>query len=466
MTMVAKLAPATALQGSEHSMTKQPLTRAKTKLEQHLSSEFAAWLPHLPGDEAMATGRQKAFARFDALGMPHRRIEEWKYSDLRNGLKESVSPLLEPRDIDQDQLKGLVREICSDSAEQALALVFVDGILRPELSDLAQLPEGLTISSLNEALANEQSLLLDIEELILPAEESLAALNTAMMQDGLLLRLAKGTQLKQPIALISFIAEHKQRLFTLRHQIVLEEGAAMSLQEHNIAQETENCVINHLTQIRLGDKARLHHIKQCEDGAADRAIYTYDCRLGEESHYDAFQFSAGGGSSRNQIYLNFDGSHGQAHLNGAVLGVDGQHCDTTISVDHRQPHCSSQENYKFVLQDKARSIFQGKNIVQSIAQKTDSKQMAQALLLSDEAEFDSKPELEIYADDVVCGHGSTSGQIDEDLLFYLRARGISEKEARSLLILAFIGGVLEKIDDEELRTKLNDKTQVWLSTVG
>ena len=191
-------------------------------------------------------------------------------------------------------------------------------------------------------------------------------------------------------------------------------------------------------------------------------LSTWLVELGADARYDAFQFSTGASLTRNQVYLCFAGEGSAADISGAFLLRARQHCDTTLLVEHRVPRCTSRELFKGVLDGEARGVFQGKIIVSPGAQKTDGKQMAGALLLSETAEFDSKPELEIFADDVVCGHGSTSGQIDEELLFYLEARGIPESQARALLIQAFVGEALEKVEDETLREALGHASADWL----
>jgi len=184
--------------------------------------------------------------------------------------------------------------------------------------------------------------------------------------------------------------------------------------------------------------------------------------LGADARYDAFQMSTGAALARNQIYVRFDGEGSATDVSGACLMRGRQHNDTTLIVEHRVPRCVSRELFKVVLDDEARGIFQGKIVVSPNAQKTDGKQMAQALLLSETAEFDSKPELEIFADDVVCGHGATSGQIDEDLLFYLESRGLPEAQTRALLIQAFVGATFEQVENETLREAFAAASAAWL----
>jgi Fe-S cluster assembly protein SufD len=217
-----------------------------------------------------------------------------------------------------------------------------------------------------------------------------------------------------------------------------------------------------VTDVVIGAKAALSHIKLQREGEGTYHLGTWRVTLAADARYGAFQFSTGAALARNQIYALFQGEGSSVNISGAFLMRGRQHCDTTLLVEHLVPRCSSRELFKMVLDDEARGVFQGKIIVAPGAQKTDGKQMAQALLLSETAEFDSKPELEIFADDVVCGHGSTSGQIDEDLLFYLKARGIPDAEARALLIQAFVGEAFELIEDEDLRNAFAATSAEWL----
>jgi len=188
--------------------------------------------------------------------------------------------------------------------------------------------------------------------------------------------------------------------------------------------------------------------------------------LGAHATYNGFQFTSGLKLVRNQIGVTFKGENAQFDLSGTFLARESQHIDTTLIVDHAVPRCTSRELFKGVLEDHGRGVFQGKVIVRPNAQKTDGKQMAQALMLSPDAEFDSKPELEIYADDVVCGHGSTSADLDEDLLFYCRSRGILEAQARALLIESFIGEAIEKVERDDVREALAELARQWLAECG
>jgi len=247
-----------------------------------------------------------------------------------------------------------------------------------------------------------------------------------------------------------------------RSVVLVEERASLDLLESYGSLGGGEFQRNAVTEVEVGDKASLNHIKLQREGKAAFHLVTWLVKLDADTNYKAFHFSTGGALSRSQIYAVFAGEGSSLDVSGALLMRGRQHCDTTLLVEHRVPRCTSRELFKAVLDNEARGVFQGKIIVSPGAQKTDGKQMAQGLLLSETAEFDSKPELEIFADDVVCGHGSTSGQIDEDLLFYLEARGIPEREARALLIQAFVGEAVERIEHEGLREALHKASAEWL----
>jgi FeS assembly protein SufD len=282
------------------------------------------------------------------------------------------------------------------------------------------------------------------------------------MTGGAALRIGENVLLDKPIHLIQLDGKGEPASTVTRNLILAEAGSACTVLESFGSLGIRGLQRNAATEIRVGPKAALKHLKFQRERDDALHLSTWLVELAAESRYEAFQFSTGAALSRNQIYAAFVGENAALDVSGAFLMRGRQHCDTTMLVEHRVPHCTSRELFKAVLDDEARGVFQGKIIVSPGAQKTDGKQMSGALLLSEGAEFDSKPELEIFADDVVCGHGSTSGQIDEDLLFYLEARGIPEAQARALLVQAFVGEALEKVEDEALREAFAHASADWL----
>ena len=246
-------------------------------------------------------------------------------------------------------------------------------------------------------------------------------------------------------------------------KVKLEEGAELLLLERHDGDGAY--WKNMLTEIEVGANARLTHIRLVQDGAEGVNTNMVQIHQAQDSLYNGFTLNIGGKLTRHEIHAIIDGSNAALHLNGLNLLKGEQHGDTTILIEHKAPHAQSNQFYRSILDDKARGVFQGKVHVHQIAQKTDGYQLSNAILLSPEAEMDTKPELEIYADDVKCSHGATTGQMDEEPLFYLRSRGLTEKDARQLLIEAFVDEVVEKIGDDAFQARVSGMCRQWLSSV-
>jgi FeS assembly protein SufD len=441
-----------------------PVQQFRTKAEQTFLDIFEGAEKALPGaDNKWASGlRTDAIAAYARLGLPHRRIEAWKYSDLRARLTDAAAPVRATgAPVSEAALgKALGTAI---AALPAYRLVIVDGELRADLSDFAGLKKaGVELHSLGESLEKPPAWLKKVLGQVNAQENAVVALNTALVTNGAVLRVPEGVTLDKPVHVIDLTGSGEPVASFTRNVLVAEEGASIALLESYAGLGGRGLQRNAATEVLVGNKAAVEHYKFQLDDSEAIHLTTWLVRVGADARYDAFQFSLGAGFARNQIYVRFAGEGSALDISGAVLMRDRQHCDTTLVVEHNVPHCTSRELLKAVLDEEARGIFQGKIIVAPGAQKTDGKQMAGALLLSEKAEFDSKPELEIFADDVVCGHGSTSGQIDEDLLFYLEARGIPESAARALLIQAFVGEALEKVKNEGLRDAFAAASAGWL----
>lgn len=246
-------------------------------------------------------------------------------------------------------------------------------------------------------------------------------------------------------------------------KVILEEGAELTLLERH---DGEGAYWkNMVTEIEVGPNAKLNHIRLVQDGAEGVSTNMVKITQGQDSLYNGFTLNIGGKLTRHEITALIQGSNAELHLNGLNLLNGEQHGDTTIVIEHQAPHSQSNQFYRSILDDKARGVFQGKVHVHQIAQKTDGYQLSNALLLSKEAEMDTKPELEIYADDVKCSHGATTGQLDEEPLFYLRSRGLDEKAARQLLIEAFVDEVVEKIGEEAFQVRVSGVCKQWLHSV-
>jgi Fe-S cluster assembly protein SufD len=341
--------------------------------------------------------------------------------------------------------------------------VFVDGTLVPELSDLGRLEAGLTIRSMAQALAaGDRDLLAHLGRLV-PTDDVAVALNTAFMGDGALIHVAPGAALAQPIHLVFVNAGGEAVAIFARSLVVIEDGArAMLLESHVGCSDASEHQVNAVLELKVGDAAHVDHVKITGEGAGALHVSTLMAAVGAHARFNEFLFTTGGGIVRNQAFVRFGGEGTVAGIRGATLLKGRQHADTTLVAEHAAAECTSREVFKSVLDDEGRSVFQGKIIVCPHAQKTDAKMATHALLLSDTAEADNKPELEIFADDVQCGHGATSGALDQELLFYLKARGIPAKEAEALLIQAFVGEAVEGIEHAGLRDALIDRVVAWL----
>jgi Fe-S cluster assembly protein SufD len=422
------------------------VTVTKTKAEQAILQQFEAVAAQLPGSAVVASARKDAIGTFAALGLPHRRIEEWKFTDLRAALKDALPPALgDETPVTAQQIDAALEGLAEIDATR---IAFVDGRHRPELSTAASV-KGLTIASLEAGLPKSEGLI-DIPP---PGQEAVVALNTAFMTDGALVRIADGVQVAKPLLALFISAGKQARLVTTRNLVKLGAGSRATLIEaHVVLPGASTGQTNTLSEVVLGKAAELTHLKVTL--GAGTHLASWMTALGAQSVYRAFHLTADSSLVRNHLLAHFQGEGAKVDISGAFLGRGTEHIDTTLVVDHAVPGCESRELFKGVLAGKARGVFQGKVIVRPDAQKTDGKQMAQVLMLSEDAEFDSKPELEIHADDVVCGHGSTAAEIDPDMMFYLRARGIPADVARAMLIESFIGEAIDKVQDEAIRTAL------------
>ena len=434
----------------------------KTNAEQALAEAFVSAKPTLPGDGQVSALREAAFRSFEAEGLPHRRIEEWKYTDLRALMRDAKPIAGTPDAAAKSRAKSaglLVGDI------DARRIVFVDGMFVPELSDLANLSPGLTIRSMAEAMAaGDPQLAAHLGKVVSSEREGVLALNTALMRDGALVRVAKGATLERPIHLVFAATGARPASVFTRSLVVIEEGArAMLVESHDAAAAHQ---VNTALELIVGDGAHFDHIK-ITSGPSDLIhVSSLMAAIGARARFNDFAFNIGGGVVRNQLFVRFDGEGTLAGIRGASLLKGKQHVDTTVVAEHKAGGCQSREMFAAVLDGESRGVFQGKIIVQPHAQQTDAKMMTRALLLSEEAEADNKPELEIFADDVQCGHGATTGALDQDLKFYLMARGIPEPEAEALLVQAFVGEAIEGIEHAGLRDALMEQVVAWLKARG
>ena len=435
------------------------LALAKNETGRALSDCFTVARDRLPGTGKVAEARRAAFEAYETIGLPHRRLEDWKYTDLRALMRELLPLAPAP---DAAALKRATAAVKLQAVKGARRLVLVDGVFAPKLSELDGLEKGLEIRTLREVLEGSDAGLQ--AQLLAPDNANpMVALNSAVMTDGVVIEIADGVVLTQPLHVLHIASGSAPAAMFTRSLVRLGRDAGATLIESYIAAEgAASYQVHDSLVVAIGDNARLDHVRLVEDTREAFNISSAVISLGAHAHFNTFGMTSGAAVSRYQATIAFAGEHSRVETNGVNLLNGRQHADTTLLMDHAVPNCASREVFRAVADDRGHSVFQGRIIVRPDAQKTDAKMMTRALLLSDDAEADNKPELEIFADDVTCGHGATTGALDESLLFYLRARGLSEKAAQALLIQAFVGEAIESIVNDDLRELAISAAQRWL----
>jgi Fe-S cluster assembly protein SufD len=410
-----------------------------------MQSGVAGFLAHyealrgrLPGDPQVRAAAAAAFRRTGLPGATSgRREEAWKYTALRPVADTSFVQVLTPRS-DNILLARLPRI-------DAPRIVFVDGRFRRELSAL---PPGVQFAS----FADDP----DFGALARPDREPLVALNTMLAEDGAVLSVPAGVDAGL-LLLVSLATD--RAAFHPRHSIRLAAGARLTVLEMSIGDGTY--LHNPVTEVRVAEDAVLTHIRLQNEAVAAFHLSTLYAEIAERGTYDSFTLNIGARIARTEAHARLAGPKSITHLNGAQLLGGAQHADFATVVRHDAPSTTSRQTVKHVLAGRAQGVFQGRIEVARVAQKTDGYQMNQALLLSPEAEIDTKPELEIFADDVKCSHGATVGELDAEQLFYLRSRGIPDAEARSMLVRAFLAEGLDAVTNETVRGVLDGVVEGW-----
>jgi Fe-S cluster assembly protein SufD len=409
------------------------------------------------GDAAGAL-RASGLETFKRLGVPSRRVEDWKFTDLRRLLtRHAWQPVeREAALAAQVSLPAPIRE--------GYRAVFVDGWLRADLSDLPTGP-GVRAGGMAEALVEGDSDVLDmLGGQVRDPDHAVIALNAALMQDGLVLTLGEGVTLDRPLEIVWLASGgDTPRAWHPRSLIRLGANARATVIERFIGGNGAASLANQVSEVALGDGAHLTHTRFQEAG--EKASVLTHClgTLGRDARIDSFGFDSGAGLARHEADFALSATGGQAHFGGIYMGHGRQHMDNTLRVRHQAPHGTSRQVFKGVLNDRAHGVFQGRIQVARAAQKTDAHQLHKGLLLHRGAEVDAKPELEIFADDVKCSHGATTGELDRDALFYLRARGVPEVKARAMLVEAFLAEALDEVADETVRAALAERIAAWMA---
>ena len=407
-----------------------------------------------PRGSWLARLRENAMESFQELGFPSTKDEEWKYTNVAPIAKVAF----QPQTTATDQFGA--KELASFSIPEAEAsqLVFVNGLFRDDLSSLTALAKEVVAIDLSRAIADERYSEIVRRHLAREADhiaQGFVALNTALASSGAFVYIPRGTVVEAPIHLL-FLAAGSQTASFPRVLVVAEANSSATLIESYVSVDAGQYFTNAVVEIALEDGARLEHYKVQRESAEAFHVATTVADLGPNSSYDSTAITFGAQLSRHDIKVTMDHEGAECWVDGLYLVTASQHTDTHSVIDHKKPHGTSHQLYKGILDGKSRAVFNGKIFVRHDAQKTDAMQTNKNLLLSNEARVDTKPQLEILADDVKCAHGAAVGQIDEDELFYLETRGIHHDLARNLLTYGFAEEVIGKIKIDSIRTQLDE----------
>lgn len=397
--------------------------------------------------------RQQALTYFTRYGFPTTRQEDWKYT--------KVTPI-------SQQLYQLPTAIQASSVDVAAYLIgnldsypfiFVNGCYQPALSRTENIPASIILCDLATALMQHESLMQNYLAKISNIEKhGLQAMNTAYMQTGYFLHIPANVQLANPLQVLFLSTEQNHPVTYQLHNLLIAETASQAtVIEHYLGLDTQNYWTNTITEVHVADAAKIDHIKIQQESEQAYHTGTLSVRQKAHSHFNSYSYAMGGRLVRSDTDVLQTAEYANCQLNGLYLAKGKQHIDHHTSIDHAHAHGSSRELYKGIISEQGRAVFNGKVIVRQDAQKIDAAQTNNNLLLSEQAEINTKPELEIYADDVRCAHGATVGQLNKDELFYLRSRGLSEVTARSILTFAFANELLEILNIEAVRSYLRQR---------
>ena len=395
--------------------------------------------------------RKAGMARFAELGFPTTKQEDWRFTNVAPIAKLPYLPA-GGGEVTADDLAGL-----AFSNLEGSRLVFIDGVFSNELSRIEEQPDGVAVSNLATAL-NESSELVEKHLTQYANDECapFAAMNTALFTDGVFVRVPNGAIVEKPVqALFVSTGSEAGATANVRNLVVAGTNSQFTLIESHAALKDGAYFTNVVNEFSVGENARVEHVKFQDESKEAFHIGALHAKLERASNFTSHSIDVGARISRNNLRTNLAGEGLVATLNGLYLTAGEQLADHHMVVDHAQPNCESHEYFNGILADRSRGVFHGRIHVHQVAQKTDAKQTNKNLLLSDDATVDTKPQLEIYADDVKCTHGATIGQLNDESIFYLRARGIGEAKARQMLMHAFAGEIIDRIVCEPVREELD-----------
>jgi len=393
--------------------------------------------------------RQEAFARFSETGFPTTHDEDWRFTNV-SAVSGTSFELAGPVQMSREQLEPF------GTSQFACRLVFVNGVFATELSIVDALPRGVKISGLSEQIVERpESVEPHLGRYLNIERDAFAALNSAFIEDGVYIEVPDGAVVEQPVyALFVTVPGPTPSMNHPRNLIVAGKNSQLTVVEDYVSLGEGTSFSNAATELIAGENAHVEHYMIVREGEQSYNFSTLRIQQGRNANVATHSLLLSGALVRNNVHPVLAGEGSECLINGLFMANDRQHMDNYMLVEHASPHCDSRQFYNGILNGQSHGVFHGRIIVHKDAQKTDAKQTNRNLLLSDDAQIDTKPQLEIYADDVKCTHGATIGQVDENALFYLRSRGLDEVSARHVLLLAFANECLERMKSQPVRDHL------------
>ncbi len=402
--------------------------------------------------------RRQGISRLEEIGFPTLKTEEWKYTNILPIIKTNFEPVTWKSKANFDLSKNFLTDLDSES------IVFYNGTLQENNSVLSDLPEGMIIDSLQNAVKKHPDLVQKHLGKYLKMDSGFDAINSAYLKDGIFIYLPKNTVVKKTLQIL-FYTDYENGMVTYRNLIVTENNSEAKIILNHTGEGEKKYFVSSVNEISVGEDSSLRLYSLQSESENAYHIDKSEIKIKNSGTFKHYSFSFGSKIARNDIIAHIDGENVDCNLYGLYLGKGRQHIDNHTFINHSKPNSFSEELYKGILDDESHGVFDGKILVSPNAQKTNAYQSNKNVLLSDSATVDTKPQLEIYADDVKCSHGATVGSLDEEQFFYIISRGIPKNIARSMLIKAFTNDVLTKVEIEKLREPLNQTIFQYLQGV-
>ncbi len=435
--------------------------------EKALADLFANSRALFVGSAEIAQRREAAFARFSRLGLPNRRVESWHYTDLRGAFKSALPLAAMPDAQARASVRARIEALRAADTQAVTRLVVLDGVFEVELSS-SHLPEGLRVTpTCNALIAGDACAARAFAAGDLGQGDAAVALNEAFATGGVIIEVAAGAMIDHPVEIVFLSSGRAAHAIYSRSALLVGDGGVVRFFERRLTHGQQPIQRNETLFVDLGQKSIVRHVAVAEHEAKSAVdVATTLVCMAADAEFTSTSLQFGAGLRRRQIFARMDGPHARCSLRGVGLLRGDEHSDTTIVMEHVAPGCESRETFNHIVDNDATGIFQGKVTVAAQAQKTDGKMKSRAILLAEGAAMYNKPELEIFADDVTCGHGATCGSLDDNQLFYVQSRGIPKAEAEALLLEGFAGEVLDEIGNEQTRDALMDEVRAWLAQRG